>query len=330
MRQSGDALAAMIEVTGLTKSHGSVRVLDGVHLRVPTGSVFALLGPNGAGKTTAVRIMATLTRPDAGQISVGGFDVRRDRRQVRRRISLTGQYAAVDENQTGSENLRMMGRLSRMSGRQARDRTQRLLESFALTEAADRAVRTYSGGMRRRLDIAASLVGSPKVIFLDEPTTGLDPRSRHTMWDVVADLARQGTTVFLTTQYLEEADQLADRIAVLDRGHIVAQGTPAELKHRFAGQRLEITLADQHAFQRAVTILGDRVTCHDAEHLTLGIATDGSAPHVRALLDDIDPHHRAVDRFTLRAASLDDVFLALTGTSDRDTVAHTALEAARA
>ena len=240
-----------IEASGLAKSYRDVRVLDGVDLSIPRGSVFALLGPNGAGKTTTVRILATLTEADAGRARVAGFDVRRDRSPVRRRISLTGQFAALDEAQTGEENLRMMGRLARLSRAAARQRAAELIGRFDLTAAARRRVGTYSGGMRRRLDIAASLVGRPSVIFLDEPSTGLDPQSRLTMWRVIEGLAAEGVTVFLTTQYLEEAERLAEPIAVLDGGRIIAQGTAAELKQRVAAQRLDLTGASRSRLRRA-------------------------------------------------------------------------------
>ncbi|MEV6132318.1 ATP-binding cassette domain-containing protein [Streptomyces violaceusniger] len=304
---------AAIEASGLEKSYGAVKVLRGVDLSVARGSVFALLGPNGAGKTTTVRILSTLTPPDAGRARVAGFDVITDRRRVRRAISLTGQYAAVDEMQTGEENLLMMGRLTRLGRTEARGRARELLERFDLTGAARRTVGTYSGGMRRRLDLAAGLVGHPEVIFLDEPTTGLDPRSRQAMWDVVKGLVTDGVTVFLTTQYLDEADQLADRIAVVDGGRVVAEGTSAELKERVAGRRLDLVLADFVAYERAARQLGVRLVWSDADQLTLGVATDGGAAHVRALLDEIDPERRAVDRFTVHSATLDDVFMALTG-----------------
>jgi ABC-2 type transport system ATP-binding protein len=237
------AAKPMVEAVGLEKSYGSVRVLAGVDLEVAPGSVLALLGPNGAGKTTAVRILATLGRPDAGRARVAGFDVVTERRQVRRRISLTGQYAAVDELQTGEENLHMMGRLAGLSGPQARRRAGELLERFDLAEAANRTVRSWSGGMRRRLDLAASLVGDPQVIFLDEPTTGLDPRSRQAMWQEITGLAASGVTIFLTTQYLEEADRLADRIAVLDGGRVVADGTSDQLKTQAVAWCLGIMVA---------------------------------------------------------------------------------------
>jgi ABC-2 type transport system ATP-binding protein len=302
-----------VEAAGLEKSYGTLRVLDGVDLEIPRGSVLALLGPNGAGKTTTVRILATLVRADAGRVRVAGFDVVADRRQVRRHISLTGQYAAVDELQTGEENLRMMGRLAGLPGPAARRRAAELLERFDLTGAARRTVSTWSGGMRRRLDLAAGLVGEPSVLFLDEPTTGLDPRSRQEVWQVVTGLAASGVTVFLTTQYLEEADRLADRVAVLDGGRVVAEGTPAQLKEQVAGQRLDLVAADAAAFDALGRRLVGRVVGRDPGRLTIGVATDGSAAHVRALLDEVDPARRAVDRFAVHSATLDDVYLALTG-----------------
>jgi ABC-2 type transport system ATP-binding protein len=302
-----------VEATGLEKSYGAVKVLDGVDLWVERGSVFALLGPNGAGKTTTVRILATLIRADAGQARVAGFDVVGDRRRVRRSISLTGQYAAVDELQTGEENLRMMGRLAGLSGAQARRRAHQLLDQFDLAEAGRRRVATYSGGMRRRLDLAASLVAHPQVLFLDEPTTGLDLRSRQAMWQVVKGLAGSGVTVFLTTQYLEEADRLADRIAVVDGGRVVAEGTPAQLKRRIADQRLDLVLADAAAFEQVARSVGGRAVQRDPARLRIGVATDGSAAQVRALLDEVDPGRQAVRTFAVHSATLDDVFLALTG-----------------
>nr|WP_236071590.1 ATP-binding cassette domain-containing protein [Streptomyces polyasparticus] len=314
-RAPREQAAAAIETAGLCKSYGSHEVLRGLDLTVPRGTVYALLGPNGAGKTTAVRILATLATADAGTARVAGFDVRTERARVRRSISLTGQFAAVDEMQTGAENLRMMARLApsatggRPSRAEARAKAAGLLARFGLTDAADRLVKTYSGGMRRRLDLATSLVGSPEIIFLDEPTTGLDPRSRQELWAVVRELRAEGTTVFLTTQYLEEADQLADRIAVLDAGSLVAEGTAAELKQRVSDHRLDITLADSAAYLR----LSPRATYSDPASLTLGIPTDGSAAEVRALLDELDPARTAITAFTLHSATLDDVFLTLTG-----------------
>jgi ABC-2 type transport system ATP-binding protein len=302
-----------VEATGLEKSYGEVRVLGGVDIDVARGSVYALLGPNGAGKTTTVRILATLLRPDAGTARVAGFDTVHDRARVRRAISLTGQDTAIDELQTGAENLRMMARLCRLPRPRARDRAGELLERFGLVEAGDRRVRTYSGGMRRRLDLAASLIVRPAVIFLDEPTTGLDPRSRQAVWEVVGELTRDGVTIFLTTQYLEEADRLADRVAVMDGGKLVAEGTSAELKAQVAGHRLDLTAADRAAFDGLVHTLGPRAVQPADDRLAVSVATDGSAGHVRALLDELDPARRAVARFTVHSATLDDVFLALTG-----------------
>ncbi|MCX5177740.1 ATP-binding cassette domain-containing protein [Streptomyces virginiae] len=298
-----------IHATGLTKSYGDLRVLDGIDLAVPRGSVLALLGPNGAGKTTTVRILATLTAADSGTVRIAGRDTVTERSRVRELIALTGQFAAVDELQTGAETLRMMGRLAGLSPRAARTRADELLTRFGLTEAAGRTAKTYSGGMRRRLDLAASLVSRPEVIFLDEPTTGLDPRSRQDLWDLVRELRADGTTVLLTTQYLEEADQLADRVAVLADGRIAAEGTPAELKARVAGHRLDLTLTTAAAYEA----LAPRAVHLAPDELTLGLPTDGTAAHVRTLLDELDPDRTDIDRFTLRSATLDDVFLALTG-----------------
>jgi ABC-2 type transport system ATP-binding protein len=308
-----------IQASGLVKSYGAARVLDGLDLRVPRGSVFALLGPNGAGKTTTVRILATLSRPDAGQARVAGFDVVRDRARVRRSISLTGQFAALDEAQTGEENLRMMGALARLPRTPARRRAAELLGQFDLTGAGRRRVSTYSGGMRRRLDLAASLVGHPSVIFLDEPSTGLDLPSRQTMWHVIEGLAASGVTVFLTTQYLEEADQLADRIAVLDGGRLVAEGTAAELKRRVGTQRLDVTCVSAAAWSQVVSCCADRAVHLDQAGLTVGVPTDGSAVHVRALLDEADPGRNLIASFAVREATLDDVFLTLTGTAQETT-----------
>ncbi|MFI6083984.1 ATP-binding cassette domain-containing protein [Streptomyces sp. NPDC051217] len=302
-----------ISAIGLEKSYGRgdgrVKVLDGIDLTVERGTVFSLLGPNGAGKTTAVRILATLADADGGTARVAGYDVRTQRRQVRRAISLTGQFASVDEKQTGEENLRMMARLGGLSRPAARRRAAELLERFDLTAAGRRLTGMYSGGMRRRLDLAAGLVGEPEVIFLDEPTTGLDLRSRQELWRVVRDLSAGGSTVFLTTQYLEEADQLSDRIAVLDGGRLVAEGTAAELKNRVSGHRLDVVVADAAAYERLAPLAVQR----SAGTLTLGLPTDGTATRVRALLDEIDPERRDVVSFTVHSASLDDVFMALTG-----------------
>jgi ABC-2 type transport system ATP-binding protein len=301
-----------IETSALMKSYGKTRVLAELDLRVQRGSVYALLGENGAGKTTAVRILATLSRPDGGQVRVAGFDVIRDRHKVRRAISLTGQYAALDEQQTGEENLRMMGRLSRLSASASRARADELLARFGLAEAARKQVGTYSGGMRRRLDLAASLVGRPSVIFLDEPSTGLDLHSRQAMWEIVTGLAGDGVTIFLTTQYLEEADKLADRIAVLKGGRLIAEGSATELKERVAGKRLDLRLASAEAFATLSGSLHPQPVHVDPAALTIGVATDGSAAHVRALLDQLDPGRTLVQDFAVHGATLDDVFLALT------------------
>jgi ABC-2 type transport system ATP-binding protein len=306
------AEAPVLEAIGLEKSYGEVRVLCGVELRMERGTVLALLGPNGAGKTTTVRILSTLIRPDAGHARVAGFELAAEREQVRRRISLTGQYAAVDELQTGEENLRMVARLRGLNRAQAGRRAGELLERFDLVEAARRRVTTYSGGMRRRLDLAMSLVTEPAVLFLDEPTTGLDPRSRQGMWQVVEELAARGVSVFLTTQYLEEADRLADHIVLLDHGRIVAQGTAAELKRRVGEQRLVLKLADEDALADVSRALGQRSLEVERDALTIVAPTDGSARHVRAVLDEIDPGRSAIAGFAVRDSTLDDVFLELT------------------
>jgi ABC-2 type transport system ATP-binding protein len=300
-----------IETSGLVKSYGKHQVLNGVDLSVPSGTVYALLGGNGAGKTTIVRILATLSRPDGGRVRVAGFDLLRQRAQVRKAISLTGQYAALDQTQTGEENLRMMGRLSGLSRRDAGARAAQLLDRFSLSEEVGRRqVGTYSGGMRRRLDLAASLVGGPSVIFLDEPSTGLDLPSRQAMWEVVAGLASDGVTIFLTTQYLEEADRLADRIAVLNGGHLVAEGTAAELKQRVAGKRLDLHAVSAAAYDELIGWAG--VMHADPASRTIGVPTDGSAADVRALLDKLDPDRGLIADFAVHGATLDDVFLSLT------------------
>jgi ABC-2 type transport system ATP-binding protein len=304
---------AAIEATGLTKRYGDVLVLAGLDLRVEPGTIFSLLGPNGAGKTTAVRILATLIRADAGRARVAGFDIATERRSVRRNISLTGQYAAVDDLQTGAENLRMMGALAGLPRSAARRRADELLERFDLVDAGPRRVGTYSGGMRRRLDLAASLVSPPSVIFLDEPTTGLDPRSRQQMWQVISELTRTGITVFLTTQYLDEADRLADQIAIIDHGRLVAEGTASELKQRIADQRLELTAVDRQCYDDLILRLGERATQTDPGRLLITLPTDGTAAQVRGLLDELDPGRRAIEKFAVHGATLDDVFLALTG-----------------
>jgi ABC-2 type transport system ATP-binding protein len=302
-----------VEACGLTKSYGTDMVLRGIDLSVPRGTVYALLGPNGAGKTTTVRILSTLTKADAGTVRVAGFDVRAARSEVRARISLTGQDVTLDGLQTGVENLQMMGRLRGLPPAAARARATELLEMMDLLDAADRRVATYSGGMRRRLDLAAGLVTRPEVIFLDEPTTGLDPRGRQGVWDVVRELAASGVTILLTTQYLEEADQLADRIAVLDGGTVVAEGTAAELKQRVAGRRLDIELVSDGAFTEVCDYLTARAVRADRDARTVGVTLDGTAREARALLDEVDPDGTRVADFAVCTASLDEVFFALTG-----------------
>jgi ABC-2 type transport system ATP-binding protein len=301
---------AAITVTGLRRSYGEKVVLDGVDLGVAEGTIFALLGPNGAGKTTMVQILSTLIQPDAGELRVGGHDVVREPDAVRGVIGVTGQFSAVDGLLTGEENLAMMADLCHLDRRAARSRIELLLADFDLVDAARKPVSTYSGGMRRRLDLAMTLVGDPRIIFLDEPTTGLDPRSRRTMWHIIRDLAAGGVTIFLTTQYLEEADQLADRVAVLDRGTLVAQGTPAELKRLVPGGHVRLKLRDADEFEYAVRVLDPPV--RDAETLAIQVPSDGSVRSLRALLDQLDHSSVEVDELSVHLPDLDDVFLALT------------------
>jgi ABC-2 type transport system ATP-binding protein len=306
---------AAIETDNLAKRYGDVRALDGVDLRVNEGSVLGVLGPNGAGKTTAVRILTTLLRPDGGSARVLGLDVVRDAADLRRRIGLAGQYAAVDESLTGQENLELFGRLYRLSRGEARTRARDLLERFTLEDAATRLVGTYSGGMRRRLDLAAALVARPEVLFLDEPTTGLDPRSRLGLWETIRDRVASGTTVLLTTQYLEEADHLADRIAVIDHGQVIAEGTGTELKDRVGGAFLEVRLGDPAAHaEAAIAALSDVAT--EAPAIRDGVLRaavsrrDGTVVDALRRLDEAGVE---VDDLTLRRPTLDDVFLTLTG-----------------
>jgi oleandomycin transport system ATP-binding protein len=298
---------------GLAKRFGDTRALVGVDLAVPTGSVLGLLGPNGAGKTTVVRVLASLLRPDAGRATVGGFDVLREAHQVRQLIGLTGQYAAVDENLTGTENLLLIGRLLGRSRREARRRAGELLDDFGLSDAADRAAKTYSGGMRRRLDLAASLVGRPRILFLDEPTTGLDPRARLELWDIVRGLVRGGSTVLLTTQYLDEADTLADNIAVIDHGKVIATGTPDELKAKAGAQSLAVRAVDPSDLPTVVAVVGELAKAEpevDRELVTAPVTDPAILPAVVRRLDD---EGVVINALTLRSASLNEVFLSLTG-----------------
>jgi ABC-2 type transport system ATP-binding protein len=297
----------IVEATGLRKSYGATDVLTGVDLSVAEGSVLALLGPNGAGKTTTVRILTTLTRPDSGTATIAGYDVLREPARVRGVISLTGQYAAVDENQTGRENLVMVGRLMHLGRRTAQRRTAELLDQFGLTDAMGRRVKTYSGGMRRKLDLAMSLIARPRVIFLDEPTTGLDPASRSAMWDAIVELVREGTTILLTTQYLEEADRLADRIVLLDRGRIVASGTADALKTQIGGERIELRFADEVQLLKAAGVLDGVV-----DELVLNVPSDGTAAHLHHVLDVLRDNGLEPQRVSSHRPTLDDVFLALT------------------
>jgi ABC-2 type transport system ATP-binding protein len=304
-----------IETNGLVKSFGSTRALNGVDLRIRKGSVFGLLGPNGAGKTTTIRILATLLRPDAGRASVLGHDVVREARSVREKVSLTGQYASVDEDLTGHENLVLMGRLLGLSWRDARRRSGELLEAFGLAEAAGRQVQTYSGGMRRRIDIAASLVAIPEILFLDEPTTGLDPRSRNQVWDLVRRIADEGTTVLLTTQYMDEADRLAERLAVIDQGRVIAEGTSRDLKTSVGSSPLHVRLASAEQRGRAremvERVLGQQVVpVSDPTSLTARLTHPAQAAAVLTALtnDSVD-----VAEFSVGNPTLDEVFFALTG-----------------
>lgn len=301
----------MIETRGLRKSFGNHVVLDGIDLAVAEGTIFALLGPNGAGKTTMVQILSTLIRADGGEVRVGGNDVALEPDAVRAQIGVTGQFSAVDSLLTGEENLLLMASLHHLDRAERRRRATELLKRFELVEAARKLPATYSGGMRRRLDLAMTLVGNPRIIFLDEPTTGLDPRSRQTMWQIIRDLVAGGVTILLTTQYLDEADQLADQIAVLDQGKLVAQGTPAELKRRIPGGHIRLQLADASGFEAAVRTLGEVV--RDDEALTLQIPTDGSVQSLKTVLDRLDSAAIAVNEVSLHTPDLDDVFFALTG-----------------
>ena len=314
-----------ITAEGLVKIYKSrkseVRALDGLDLEVPEGTVLGLLGPNGAGKTTAVRVLATLLRPDAGRATVAGLDVVRDAEELRHLIGLSGQYAAVDENLTGRENLYLFGRLYQLPAAEAHKRANELLEQFDLSDAADRTAKTYSGGMRRRLDLGSALIGRPSLLFLDEPTTGLDPRSRLGMWDVIRGLVREGTTLLLTTQYLEEADELADTIAVVDHGKIIARGTADELKAQVGGERIEVVVHGREAMLQAIEILaqlaGERPIV-DEHTRKLTVPAHGGAGRLVQVVRDLDEAGIGIDDIGLRRPTLDDVFLSLTGHASED------------
>ena len=304
---------AVIVTRELRKSYRATTVLDGVDLEVGRGEIFALLGPNGVGKTTTVNILTTLIKPDSGSASIAGFDVVREPARARAALSLTGQFAAVDPFQTGRENLAMMAKLSHLDRRSARNRTADLLERFDLGAASVRRVGTYSGGMRRRLDLAISLLAAPPIVFLDEPTTGLDPRSRSQMWEVVRELSASGTTILLTTQYLEEADQLADTIAVLDEGRIVATGTADELKSGLDGDRVELTFDGDDAYQAALGIDFGTSVSLDRDRASISVPATDPVRTTRELLTVADEHGLAVSNISILKPTLDDVFLSLTG-----------------
>jgi ABC-2 type transport system ATP-binding protein len=307
-----------IAATGLRKSFGDQVVLDGLDLAVPPGTVFALLGANGAGKTTTVRILSTLISADAGDAQVAGHDLGREPDAVRAAIGVTGQFSAVDNLLTGRENLLLMADLHHLARGEGRRRAGQLLEQFDLTEAGGKPASTYSGGMRRRLDLAMTLVGRPQVIFLDEPTAGLDPRGRRNMWQIIRDLVASGVTIFLTTQYLEEADELADRIVVLHHGRLVAEGTAGELKRRIPGGHVSLRFADARGLEVAMSILGEGE--RDDAALTLRVPSDGSLRSLKVLIDRLDDRAIEVDELSVHTPDLDDVFLALTGNSSDEQV----------
>lgn len=295
-------------------------MLDGIDLDVPAGTVFSLLGPNGAGKTTTVNVLTTLMKADAGTVRIAGHDVAAETKAVRAVVGVTGQFAAVDELLTGQENLQLMADLKRLGSSEGKRTVSELLERFDLAESAQKLVSTYSGGMRRKLDLAMTLVGNPQIIFLDEPTTGLDPRSRRTMWGIIRELVADGVTIFLTTQYLEEADQLADRIAVLDQGRLVAQGTPDELKRQVPGSHVRLRFTSVRELDAAAQVLAGAT--RDDEDLTLRVPSDGGVKSLRSLLAQLDEYSIEPEEFSVHTPDLDDVFLALTGHANTEEVAR--------
>lgn len=305
--------ANAVEVKNLQKSFKDLPVLRGIDFAVKRGTILALLGPNGAGKTTTIKILSTLLAPDSGHATVNGFDVVREAGRVRGSIGLTGQFAAVDEYLTGEENLQMIGRLYRLSWDDTKRRSKELLEKFDLVGPSKRSVKNYSGGMRRRLDLAMSLIASPPVIFLDEPTTGLDPRSRLTMWEMIKKLTSEGTTILLTTQYMDEADNLADNIVVIDNGKVIAEGTADQLKTRIGSDRLEITISQKSSFETALKIIDGEALQSDVERRILSIATKGGVKDLKQVLQQLEDAKVEVESVSLHRPTLDDVFLSLTG-----------------